>query len=152
MPHQIEVTATSGATPEALFTHLAVPEAWGAWGRFPTKAVRHRKGDDGRYGVGTVKKIWPAREQTVAYEPYKHFGYIALAGLPVRHYRSDVTLEPRGDGTLITWKATFQPLIPGTAPALKWGLTLMLKAFARWLPAHTEHCPPSCPARRAGEL
>lgn len=54
----------------------------GAWGRFPTPARQARKGDTTTYGVGTVKKIWPASEQTVAYEPYTHFGYIALRGSP----------------------------------------------------------------------
>src|SRR5690606_36109618 len=70
MPYEFQVTATSTATPEELFRHLAVPEAWGAWGRFPTPAKQIRKGDTTAYGVGTVKKIWPATEQTVAYEPY----------------------------------------------------------------------------------
>ena len=27
-----------------------------------------------------------------------------------------------------------------------------IDAFTRWLPAHAEHCPPDCPARRAGDL
>ncbi len=87
----------------------------GAWGKFPPPAKQVRKGDTTAYGVGTVKKIWPASEQTVAYEPYSHFGYIALAGLPVRRYRSDVFLEARDSGTAIRWEAVFEPLIPGTA-------------------------------------
>ncbi|MCP9977883.1 hypothetical protein [Actinomadura madurae] len=55
----IQATATTTAAPEDLFRHLAVPEAWGAWGRFPTPARQARKGDTTTYGVGTVKKIWP---------------------------------------------------------------------------------------------
>jgi hypothetical protein len=148
----IQATATTSATPEEVFRHLAVPEAWGAWGKFPTPAKQVRKGDTTTYGVGTVKKIWPASEQTVAYEPYSHFGYIALAGLPVRRYRSDVFLEARGSGTAIRWEAVFEPLVPGTRPLLRFSLGLMLKAFVKWLPAHVEHCPPDCPARRAGDM
>ncbi|MCP9948624.1 SRPBCC family protein [Actinomadura madurae] len=154
----IQATATTTAAPEDLFRHLAVPEAWGAWGRFPTPARQARKGDTTTYGVGTVKKIWPASEQTVAYEPYTHFGYIALRGLPVRRYRSDVHLEDGGhpenggQGTLIRWEATFEPLIPGTGALVGFGLRLMLKTFVTWLPAHVEHCPADCPARRAGDI
>lgn len=148
----IQATATSTATPEDLFRHLAVPEAWGAWGKFPIAAKQTRKGDTTTYGVGTVKKIWPASEQTVAYEPYTHFGYIALSGLPVRRYRSDVHLEARDSGTAIRWEAELEPLIPGTGPLLRLVFRLMLSSFTRWLPAHVENCPPSCPARQAGDI
>lgn len=148
----IQATATTTAAPEDLFRHLAVPEAWGAWGKFPIPAKQARKGDTTTYGVGTVKKIWPASEQTVAYEPYTHFGYIALAGLPVRRYRSDVHLEAEDQGTLVRWEATFEPLIPGTGALVGFGLRMMLKAFVKWLPAHVEDCPADCPARRAGDI
>ena len=145
----IQATATTAASPEDLFRHLAVPEAWGAWGKFPIPAKQTRRGDTTPYGVGTVKKIWPASERTVAYEPYEHFGYVAVSGLPVRSYRSDVRLERRDAGTFIRWEAEFEPLIPGTGPVVGFALRRMLAAFTRWLPAHVEHCPPDCPARRA---
>ena len=148
----IQATATTSATPEEVFRHLAVPEAWGAWGKFPMPAKQVRKGDTTPYGVGTVKQIWPVSEQTVAYDPYSHFGYIALSGLPVRRYRSDVYLEARGGGTAIRWEAAFDPLIPGTRPLLRFALGLMLKSFVRRLPAHVEHCPETCPARHAGDI
>lgn len=153
----IEATATTTASPEDLFRHLAVPEAWGAWGKFPTPAKQTRKGDTTTYGVGAVRKIWPATEQTVVYEPSTHFAYIALSGLPVRRYRCDVYLEPRdsgahGSGARIRWVAEFEPLIPGTGPLLRLWFRLILSAFVRWLPAHAEHCPPDCPARKAGDL
>ncbi|MEU8344530.1 SRPBCC family protein [Spirillospora sp. NPDC048832] len=145
----IEATATTSAAPEEVFRHLAVPEAWGAWGRFPTPAKQTRKGDTTTYGVGAVKKIWPVSEQTVAYEPYSHFAYVALSGLPVRRYRSDIHLEARDGGTAIRWEAVFEPLIPGTGALIAPALRLMLKTFTRRLPAHLEHCPDGCPARRA---
>ncbi|MBE1537323.1 SRPBCC family protein [Actinomadura algeriensis] len=154
MPQEIEVAATTTAAPEALFRHLAVPEAWGAWGKFPTRARQARKGDTTTYGVGCVKRIWPAKEQTVAYEPYSRFSYIALSGLPVRRYRSDVHLEEPedGTGTYLRWHATFEPLVPGTGPLLTFFFRLMLKSFVRWLPDHAENCPAACPARDAGDL
>lgn len=152
MPYEIEATATTSAAPEVLFRHLAVPEAWGAWGKFPTPARQVRKGDTTTYGVGCVKQIWPAKEQTVAFEPYSHFGYIALTGLPVRRYRSDIRLAEHETGTDLVWRSTFEPLIPGTGPLLRFFLRLMLKMFVRWLPDHAEDCPPGCPARDAGDL
>ena len=145
----IQATATTTATPEDLFRHLAVPEAWGAWAKFPTPAKQARKGDTTPYGVGTVKQIWPAKEQTVAYEPYSHFAYIALSGIPARRYRADVHLDAGDSGTHIRWEATVEPLIPGTGKPLAFSVRMLLRAFVRWLPAHVEHCPPGCPARRA---
>ncbi|TDC43449.1 SRPBCC family protein, partial [Actinomadura sp. KC345] len=138
MPYEIKVAATSTATPEELFRHLAVPEAWGAWGKFPIAAKQTRKGDTTTYGVGTVKKIWPASEQTVAYEPYSRFAYKALSGLPVKRYRSDVHLEPSDSGTKIRWEAELEPLIPGTGPLMRLAFRQMLTSFTRWLPEHVE--------------
>ncbi|HEY8478496.1 MAG TPA: SRPBCC family protein [Spirillospora sp.] len=152
MPYEIEVTTTSTATPEELFRHLAVPEAWGAWGRFPVPARQTRKGDTTAYGVGAVKKIWPVSEQTIVYEPCTHFAYKALSGLPVRRYRSDVRLRGGDAGTAIRWTASLEPLVPGTGPLLRWAFRLMLRTFARRLPEHAENCPASCPARQAGDI
>ncbi|XRQ13922.1 SRPBCC family protein, partial [Actinomadura welshii] len=152
MPFEIQLTATSTAAPEELFRHLAVPEAWGAWGGFPVPAKQTRKGDTTTYGVGAVKKIWPVSEQTVGYEPYTHFAYKALSGLPVRRYRSDVHLEPRDSGTEIRWNAVLDPLVPGTGPLMRLLFRLMLKNFTRRLPTHTEKCPPDCPARQAADI
>lgn len=148
MPYEIEATATTAATPEEIFKHLAVPEAWGEWGHFPTRARQEREGDETPYGVGCVKRVPPAREQTVVYEPFTHFAYVALAGLPVRNYRSDVRLERKGPVTLIRWQATFDRLIPGTGPLVRVGLWLMLVAFTRWLTGHAGRCDTACPAHR----
>ncbi|WP_243719302.1 SRPBCC family protein [Actinomadura sp. KC06] len=148
----IQATFTTTATPEDVFRHLVVPEAWAAWGRFPTGAKQGREGDTTRYGIGAVRVLWPVREQTVVYEPSTHYAYVALSGLPVRRYRGDVHLEARDPGTHVRWLAEFEPLIPGTRPLLRLWYRLMLPAFARWLPAHLEKCPPGCPARRAAEF
>ncbi|MFD0535718.1 SRPBCC family protein [Actinomadura luteofluorescens] len=121
----------------------------GRLGPVPCPGAAGARGRHRPYGVGTVKKIWPTSERTVAYEPYEHFGYIAVAGLPVRSYRADVRLERRDAGTLLRWEATFEPLIPGTGPVVGFALRQMLRAFTRWLPAHVEDCPPDCPARTA---
>ncbi|TYK42723.1 SRPBCC family protein [Actinomadura decatromicini] len=148
----LQATATTTATPEDLFRHLVVPEAWGAWCRLPIPAQQTRKGDTSAYGVGAVRKLWPAVEQTVVYEPYGHYAYIALSGLPVRRYRCDVYLEARDTGTHLRWKAEFEPLVPGTGPLLRVWFRLVVSSLTRWLPAHTEHCPPDCPARGAGDI
>ena len=37
-----------------------------------------------------------------------------LSGVPVRDYRADIDIAPEGAGTMIRWRATFTPKIPGT--------------------------------------
>ena len=151
MPYEIEATAVSTAPAEVIFKHLAVAEAWGEWGSFPTKATRERAGDKAPNGVGAIRKIPPAREQVVEYDPPKHYAYIALSGLPLRHYRADVTLEPKGDNTLIRWRAEFEPKIPGTGPVIRLFLSRMLVSFSRRVARHSERCEPGCPARLPDE-
>ena len=72
-----------------------------------------------------------SREQIVAFEPPHHLGYTLLAGLPLREYRSDVTLTPTAaGGTDIEWRSSFEPRWPGTG--WFWGrfLTLMISQFS----------------------
>ena len=50
------------------------------------------------------------REHIVIWEPPSRFGYDLLSGLPVRGYRSVVTLTEAGgddDGTNIHWESRF---------------------------------------------
>ncbi|MBW8486958.1 SRPBCC family protein [Actinomadura parmotrematis] len=146
MPHHVQATAVVPGSPEMVFRHLAVAEAWNVWGRLPTRARRERAGDTDPDGVGAIRRIFPAREQVVAYEPPVRYSYVALAGLPVRDYRADVELEPRGDATLLTWRGRFEPRIPGTGGALTFFLNRMLHSFATGIARHAERCGPGCPA------
>jgi hypothetical protein len=150
MPYSIEIAATSAAPPEVVFEHLAVAEAWGVWARFPAKPVREREGETTPNGEGAIRRIWPAREQVVAYDPPGHYSYIALSGLPIKDYRADVTFTPQpgGGGTAIRWQGRFEPKIPGSGPLIRLFLVQMLGRFARGVARHSERCEPGCPAYR----
>lgn len=152
MPYLIDVHAISGAPAERVFEHLAVAEAWGVWGRFPTRPVRERPGADSPNGTGAVRRIWPAREQVIEHLPPTHYAYVALSGIPIRNYRADVTLTSAEAGTAIRWQGRFDPLIPGTGPLIRAFLNRMLAGFARSLAAHSDRCEPGCPAYRTGSV
>ncbi|MQY07469.1 SRPBCC family protein [Actinomadura macrotermitis] len=147
MPYRVQATATVRGSAEAIFNHIAVAEAWNVWGRFPTRAHRERDGAPEPNGVGAVRRIFPARERVVAYEPSTRYSYVALAGLPLRRYRADVTLEPRGEGTRVEWSGSFEPLVPGTGPLAKVVMGRMLGSFTSGLARHMERCEPGCPGR-----
>ncbi|POM25253.1 Polyketide cyclase / dehydrase and lipid transport [Actinomadura rubteroloni] len=142
-----ETSAMSTAPAAEIFKHLAVAAAWNSWGRFPTKVHRTRAGDGTGNGVGAVRKVLLVRERVVTFDPPSHYGYVALAGLPLRNYRSDVYLEPRAGNTRIRWTAEFEPKVPGTGPVAQLVVDRMLTSFVRRLARHVEHCPANCPAR-----
>ncbi|MFC5747123.1 SRPBCC family protein [Actinomadura rugatobispora] len=146
-PYTVECSATSRADPEVIFKHLAVAEAWSEWGSFPSRARRERAGAPTPNGIGAVRAIPPAREQVVEYDPPRHYAYVALSGLPVKEYRADVTLVPRGLETLIRWEGSFEPRYAGTGGLIRVLLNRALSSFARRVAHHSEHCEPGCPAR-----
>jgi hypothetical protein len=151
MPYTIDISATSSAPPEVIFEHLARAEAWEVWGPFPgfVRSVRARAGEPDPNGVGAVRKIGPAREEVVAYEPPTRYSYTMLAGFPMNAYRSDVTLEPQDGGTAIRWQGRFEPKVPGTGPLARIVLTVLLGKLARGVAQHAEHCEDGCPAHTA---
>ena len=96
-------------------------------------------------GVGAIRKVgrWPrfGREQVVRHDPPGHHAYVLLSGQPVGDYRADVYFRRDGDGTVITWGATFEPLIPGSGVLLAAVYRRMIGGFARRLAAYAEAHP-----------
>lgn len=102
----------SSAPVEAVWSLLGTTSTWKDWGWF-TVAELEREGEPAPDGVGAIKKLGlragGSREEIVAYDPPTHLAYRLLSGLPVRDYRSDVTLTPTPDGgTSIEWRSTFR--------------------------------------------
>ena len=77
------------------------------------------------------------REQVVAYDPPRRFGYELLEGMPVHDYRAEVTLEPSDGGTDIRWHSTFRPQWPGTGPLLRRKMRQVLTDTSEALARHT---------------
>jgi len=97
-----------------------------------------REGDPPPDGVGALRRfaLGPggSQEEVVVWDPPRHLGYVAVRGLPVRHYRADVHLEGDGStGTVVTWRCSVEALLPGTGRALRWVLRRMVGGFARGL-------------------
>ncbi len=84
---------------------------------------------------GAIRKIgrWPqyGREQIVAYDPPHHLAYTVLSGIPVRDYRAEVDIVPEGAGTMLRWRATFTPKVPGTGALFAVVLRTIVGGFAR---------------------
>ncbi len=138
-----EVSARSVAPPQRVFELLEDATSWPRWaGPLIARGSWEREGDRTPGGVGAIRKIgrWPTfgREEIIVCEPPTHHAYTTLSGNPVRNYRADVLLTADGDGTMITWSGTFEPVVPGTGRALAAMYRRLIGAFARRLARYSE--------------
>ena len=108
-----------------------------------TRTYLLREGDPPPDGVGALRRFafgpGGSKEEVVAWDPPHHLGYVAVRGLPVRHYRADVHLEADGTGTVVTWRCTVEPLIPGTGAVLRFALERMVRGFALRVCRYADH-------------
>jgi uncharacterized protein YndB with AHSA1/START domain len=107
----ITATRHTPAAVEAVWALLSQARTWKDWTTFSV-AELEREGNPAPDGVGAIRRFgypgYASREEVVAFEPPTHLGYTMLKGLPLRAYRSDVTLTPSGDGgTEISWVSSF---------------------------------------------
>ena len=99
-------------------------------------------------GTGLVRVVKvglaTAHEEITDVGPGHVIRYRMIKGAPVRDYRSSVALEESPDGgTLVSWRARFRPVVPGTGWALslvsKHTLNRVLDALAESSGARAEH-------------
>ena len=132
----IEVSKHSPARPDTVFALLVDGDTWPSWSPIESFELE-RAGDPPPEGVGAIRVFrrgrTTGRDQIVEIVPGRRFGYVSLAGLPVRDYRAHVDLEPDRDGTTIRWQASFAPTVPGTGRLLERGLRRFLDQCAQGL-------------------
>lgn len=133
------VTATrhTPAPVEAVWALVSQAHTWKEWGAF-TVSELEQEGEPAPDGVGAIRRfgfpVYASREQVVAFDPPHHLGYTLLSGLPLREYRSDVTLTPTPDGgTAIEWRSSFVPPWRGSGRFWSGFLRLLLTDFTRRL-------------------
>jgi uncharacterized protein YndB with AHSA1/START domain len=115
--HEIDVTATTRASPETVYGLLRDGATWPEWSPLGSFELE-QAGEPESEGVGAIRVFktgWiKSREQIVELVPQRRLSYVLLSGFAIRDYRADVDLEPAGDGTLIRWHSSFNPKVPGT--------------------------------------
>jgi hypothetical protein len=99
-----------------------------------TRTFLLRPGEPVPDGVGALRRFafgpGGSTEEVVAWEPPHHLGYVAVSGLPVRRYRADVDLRGDGGGTAVTWRGSFDEIVPGTGAVIRLALARMTRGFA----------------------
>jgi carbon monoxide dehydrogenase subunit G len=133
----IHVQARSAARPETVF---AIVEDGARWpGCTPLGTFARETPGAGPEGVGDIRIFRTGgvkvREQVVEVSRPTHLAYVMLSGLPMRDYRAEVDLEPDGTGTIVHWRATFAPKIPGTGRFFRSYMTRFLQRTAAGIAA-----------------
>jgi uncharacterized protein YndB with AHSA1/START domain len=139
---RVLATATSKAPPPAVFALLKDGAGWPEWTIFDGFELV-RPGEGGPSAVGEIHvfstALTRAREEIVELVPDRRLSYILLSGFPFKNYRADIDLSARQDGgTLISWRAFFDPKYPGTGWLCRLFTTLVLRKIASDLAAAAE--------------
>lgn len=134
------VAAHSGADAHAVFGALIRPATWPIWSPLDAAEVeggadpntpRHI-GDIVIFHVGSVV----SREQIVDLVTDRRYVYDNLGG-PFRSYRGVIELAPAaGQGTDITWAATFEPKVPLSGLFWQWYLKGFMQRMANGLASY----------------
>jgi uncharacterized protein YndB with AHSA1/START domain len=132
----LQVEAESAAPPERVFALLRAGDRWQDWaGPFVPRSRWEVPGEPVG-GVGAVRRLGvgplSSRERVTELDPPYRLSYVVDSPAPYRDYRSTVTLTPlpRG-GTAISWRSSFEPVLPGTGRVLRWLLRAIVASFAR---------------------
>jgi hypothetical protein len=108
--YHVATTTVAAAPIEAVWARVADITTWSHWGQWD-ETTRVREGEPPPDGVGARRRFRRGRrvhtEEVVAFNAPRRFAYEVREGLPVRDYHAEVTLEPVGGGTRITWIADF---------------------------------------------
>ena len=130
---EIDVTAQTSASAEAVFRLLADGTTWPNWAPIDSFELE-RAGDPPPEGVGAIRVFKrgrvTGRDEIVEIVPGRRLGYLSISGLAIKDYRASVDLEDDGDGTIIHWRSSFFPKIPGTGPILQRGIRRFLQQCA----------------------
>lgn len=131
---EIDIRTTAAATPDQVWRLLDDSSTWPSWTPIDSFVlIRPRDGD----GPGEVREFvtgrYTVREEIVERRSERRLSYVLLSGLPLRDYRAEIDLTPRGDGTEIRWHTVFRPKVPGTGPLFRRSLDRISRRFAEGL-------------------
>jgi uncharacterized protein YndB with AHSA1/START domain len=137
----VETSVVAAAPIEVVWARVADASSWSTWGAW-NETVLDREGEPAPDGVGALRRFRRGRlttvEEVVAFEPPSRLAYEVRAGVPVRDYHSEITLEPVGGGTRLRWVSTFNATNPAAGTMVKLVLARFLPEGARLLAAAAE--------------
>src|SRR5215510_7001221 len=135
----ISARAWTAASPATVWALLRDGATWPVWSPLDSFALE-REAPGGGEDLGAIRVFRTgratSREEIIAFEPDRQFGYALLSGLPLREYRAFIDLEPRDGGTAIHWHSTFRAKLPGTGGLFRRFLGGFIQKCVDGLAAH----------------
>lgn len=135
------MTARTSASAAAVFALLADGTTWPNWAPIDSFELE-RAGNPPPEGVGAIRVFKrgrvTGRDEIVEIVPGRRLGYVSISGLAIKDYRASVDVDDGGDdtgGTVIRWRASFFPKIPGTGALMQRGIRRFLQQCADGLAA-----------------
>jgi Polyketide cyclase / dehydrase and lipid transport len=115
--YDIEASAESSASIDAVWRVLVNQVAWPTWAGFDSVVVEQH-GSPTPDGLGSVRRTklgrTTGREEVTRFDEPHTYGYRLLSGLPVSDYEAIVMLTETPGGTRISWQSTFREKVPFT--------------------------------------
>lgn len=113
----VEVQRIIAAPVEAVWNRYTDHRSWTQWAGLGHVGL-DREGAPPPNGVGSVRVFsnmgFKLYEEVLSFDPPRCMTYRIVRGpVPIRDHSGDVTFEPNGSGTLITWRCQFNSRIPG---------------------------------------
>jgi len=118
----VKAERTIAAPPSQVWALVSDARRYPEWGPWRSGAYQ-QAGRESERGPGAVQVLISARrvygrrgksvERIVVAEPEQRLVYEVIGGLPVRHYRGEVTLTPAGGGTRVHWSADWDNTMAG---------------------------------------
>ena len=125
--------------PAAVYALLRDGATWPVWGPLDSFELE-RPGEGEPEGLGAVRIFRQGKvegrdtvAELVAGPPLLLH---PRPSLPIKNYRADIDLTPRGGGTEIRWVSAFDPKIPGTGALLRRGLDGFVSKLVHGLADH----------------
>jgi Polyketide cyclase / dehydrase and lipid transport len=142
-----QVEQLSSADPVVVYDVLMDVERWPDWMPTVSAASWERRGAS-ETGEGGIRRVRMGglivREQIVSGARPHHQTYAALLPgfSPIKDIRSDIRIDARPNGCLITWAATFAARIPGLGIPVRFGMRSLIARVAAALAREAERMAP----------
>ena len=151
--HRIELRGEIPAPPAAVWEVLADHRGWAKWAGI-REAVLRNEGYPAPNGLGATRVFRQSgiaiEEEITFFDPPRRMEYRISGGAPLRDHHGEMILEPSPEGTRLTWRVAFRPLIPGTGALLRWGLDRGLGRIIARLAAYPFPAEPAATSSPAG--
>jgi uncharacterized protein YndB with AHSA1/START domain len=118
----VEAEQIANVPPGIVWELISDATTYPRWGPWIEAGYRH-PGDASPRGPGAVYWLRSSRhygpyhpvtvERILDAEEGQHLAYTVIGGIPVRHYRAEITLTPADGGTRIRWSASWDRTLAG---------------------------------------